>query len=305
MTTGPPGWSVHPMRSTILVFTALFLASTVVTNLSFLAASRVGPGVHFGVPRALGIPFGFALLLAIAWFGLVKWGPSLGRTGVLVAVGLPILGVVVLNLFVGSVGLTVKVIPVYTTWVLGVVAGWFCATRGNPVWPVGFALLSLLMVPGPYDAWADRVDFGHWPGQLKPAEMASFSFTDDQGRTVDNESLAGQVVLLEFWFSTCPSCWKKFPELQRVHERYADTQGVAVFAVNRGDEPDEDVFDVTRRKGFSFPVLAGTPESMDQLEVTSYPTVMLVDRRGALVFKGDIDGAERELAKMVAAAPPA
>ncbi|MCH9659651.1 MAG: SCO family protein [Bacteroidetes bacterium] len=39
----------------------------------------------------------------------------------------------------------------------------------------------------------------------KPAEVPAFSFTNQKGETINNESYAGKVYVVEFFFTTCPS----------------------------------------------------------------------------------------------------
>jgi hypothetical protein len=52
-------------------------------------------------------------------------------------------------------------------------------------------------------------------------------------------------------------------------------------------------------KGYTFPVLQGTQEVMDNLDVYKYPTVILLNKKGEIVFMGELDDAEKKLETML------
>lgn len=99
---------------------------------------------------------------------------------------------------------------------------------------------------------------------------------------------------MDFWFVRCPPCWVKFPELQRIYENYRDNDSFALYAVNRNDEPEE-LFSKIKDKGYTFPVLRGNQNLMDALGIYKYPSVMILDKEGKMIFLGNLDDAEKKL----------
>jgi hypothetical protein len=53
-----------------------------------------------------------------------------------------------------------------------------------------------------------------------------------------------------------------------------------------------EAFENLTQKGYSFPVLMGNQEILEALDVYVYPTVILLDQNGMIVFKGEIEEAE-------------
>jgi hypothetical protein len=64
------------------------------------------------------------------------------------------------------------------------------------------------------------------------------------------------------------------------------------------DEPGA-LFSTIEEKEYTFPVLRGTQEDMDALEVYKYPTVMLLNRKGEIVFVGELEEAEIKLTTLL------
>ena len=62
------------------------------------------------------------------------------------------------------------------------------------------------------------------------AQAPDFSLPTDNG-TVSLQSLAGKVVLVDFWATWCGPCQRSFPWLRAMHERYA-AAGLDIVAIN-------------------------------------------------------------------------
>jgi thiol-disulfide isomerase/thioredoxin len=59
-----------------------------------------------------------------------------------------------------------------------------------------------------------------------------FEFTALDGAKITPQSLAGKVVVLDFWATWCGPCLQNMPNLARVHQRYKDHPRVQIVAVN-------------------------------------------------------------------------
>ncbi len=67
-------------------------------------------------------------------------------------------------------------------------------------------------------------------------KAGSFEFKALDGTAVTPESLAGKVVVLDFWATWCQPCLQSMPELAKVQELFKDNDKVRFLAVNIEDE---------------------------------------------------------------------
>jgi len=94
------------------------------------------------------------------------------------------------------------------------------------------------------------------PSQLLGKPAPAFSFTALDGAAVTRQSLAGKIVVLDFWFTTCPPCRASMPHLEQVYQRYADNPRVVFLAVSVDDPevPDEQLRSTLAEWGISVPI---------------------------------------------------
>ena len=286
------------MRAKFPTLLLIFLVTNLCAAFSFIITSQVAFAAHLPIPKSFGLIIAFVLLLAVTLFSLYRFGKRLGKSPILWTIGIALGLMVVGNVATSSLNATFKYMPLYFTWGLSLYTGYHFSKLKKPLVPVIIALFPLVFGLGFYDQWAYRFDYGTWSGEVAGEPGQNFRFLTKEGYWVSHESLRGKIVLLDFWFASCLPCWKKFPELQRIYELYEDRPDFALFAVNRGDDP-EILFGLIAEKGYTFPVLRGTKEEISGLGVSWFPTVMLINQRGEVVFKGDLEDAEAKLASLL------
>lgn len=117
----------------------------------------------------------------------------------------------------------------------------------------------------------------------RPAPDFSLASLDD-GAPVTLSSLAGRVVLLNFWATWCKPCEEEMPAMERL---YKSLQGepFELLAVSVDDEAAT-VQAFQERLGLSFPILLD-PEKHASEEYQSFrfPESYLIDREGILVAR--------------------
>lgn len=115
--------------------------------------------------------------------------------------------------------------------------------------------------------------------------VANFSFTTLDGEEVTPATLAGKLVLMEFWSKTCPPCRKHTPLLDGVYRELKDLDDFAFYAVNANlkDTPNDVVADLFQSWGGSIPLLRDLQEtSYTELGIEAYPHTIIVGRDGRL-----------------------
>lgn len=112
--------------------------------------------------------------------------------------------------------------------------------------------------------------------------------------------LRGQVVLVDFWATWCPPCRAEMPALVQVAQR-ARTRGVAFVAISEDDPPGQRplVTEFANEvKGLEQFAVLGNPDIESRYEVTSLPTLFIIDRQGRIADRlvGAVSAAEVERA---------
>ena len=286
-----------------LIVLLIFLFGSFFMILSF-AAIMGAFADNLGIEKGTGFIISFLVAFGLSWLALLGFKKKIGFSGVMVTLGVVILGLMILNGYNATIKFTIKTLPFYITWLLGLLAGYYyyIGKWQRILVMIALALFPVVMAAGFNDLWIHKIEYGNWTGNVEAEEVPPFEFLDKEESVVSNNTLKGRVVLLDFWFVRCPPCWVKFPELQRIYENYRDNDSFALYAVNRNDDPEE-LFSKIEDKGYTFPVLRGNQDLMDALGIYKYPTVMILDKEGKKIFLGNLDDAEKKLEYLLNADP--
>lgn len=169
------------------------------------------------------------------------------------------------------------ILPLAVACGLGVAAARLSAQPGaapEPVPPAGFA--------------------GPVPPPSLVGEPIEIDGTLLSGKPFDRKSLAGKVVLVEFWATWCPSCVAEMPNLLAQYEKYHD-QGLEIVGVCL-DEDREAVKQFVAEQKIPWPILHEEPAGagwrhplVARYGISGIPTVILVGRDGTVIAP-DIGG---------------
>jgi peroxiredoxin len=117
------------------------------------------------------------------------------------------------------------------------------------------------------------------PEQGKPA--ANFTSPALSGGEIALADYAGEVVIVNFWATWCPPCKAEMPGINNFYETHQE-EGLVVLAVN-AQESESQVRPFIESSGFTFPVLLDPAGSVvDQYQVRSFPTTIVIDRDGVV-----------------------
>jgi peroxiredoxin len=130
-------------------------------------------------------------------------------------------------------------------------------------------------------------------------------YTELDGSRHRSDELLGQVVLVNFWATSCTSCVHEMPKLMALHERLHG-RGLQTLAVAMSYDPPAYVVNYAQSRQLPFPVVIdNTGEIARQFgKVQLTPTTFIIDRQGRIVrhFTGepDFEQLERELDGLLA-----
>jgi len=122
------------------------------------------------------------------------------------------------------------------------------------------------------------------PETLIGKAAPDFSLRDLDGRTVDLGALHGQPVLLDFWATWCGYCRQALPSVELLHRGLKDK--LAVFGID--NEEPELAREYLQKYGYTLRTLVDRKDQAVSLyHVNGWPTTVLIDRDGKIVFYGD------------------
>ena len=153
---------------------------------------------------------------------------------------------------------------------------------------VGFVLLGLGLTscsPAADDGGVPMLSPGEgvevrWSD--RPVPMPAMKLLDLDGRTISKASLAGKVVLLNFWATWCGPCREEIPMLAALQKHYGDR--LAIIGLSIDESPAEDVKAFAAGLGVNYPVVMSTRALEAEFGgITAVPSTFVVDQEGRIL----------------------
>lgn len=157
----------------------------------------------------------------------------------------------------------------------------------------------------------DRVPVGiDHPGVGKQLEVLSLMPLTGESDHVDRTSLAGKVVLINFWGTWCPPCREEFPKLLATAKKFADEPRFRFLSVSCAPGGEDRDLDALRGSTEAFLAQQASPcvtyadpdlvtrKAVDRaVGFSGYPTTILMDENGVIraVWQGYWRGLESEI----------
>ena len=173
------------------------------------------------------------------------------------------------------------------------------STTGKIVLSVFAVLLYLWSAYVGYDLWVNKLNYGTFTGRTNSAVEGSVIFQNEHDENVSLKDFEGKYLILDFWSSSCGVCYKKFPEVQKVYDTYKATPEIEVYAVfcrtNKKGETAQTGQQILEERGYTFPSLSMDMDDpiLKEIRVSGFPTVIIFNPKGELIFRGRIEGAQK------------
>ena len=114
-------------------------------------------------------------------------------------------------------------------------------------------------------------------------QIAPFTATDMNGLSADLTGMRGKVVVLNFWFVGCAPCRQEIPELNNLVEKFS-TGGQVEFIAIALDKKAAIQKMLTKLPFRYRHIPEGERIAKDQFGVAMYPTHVVIDQEGKVVF---------------------
>lgn len=120
------------------------------------------------------------------------------------------------------------------------------------------------------------------------ADPIDFSGTTYDGDAFASADALGDVLVLNVWYASCPPCRQEAPDLQEIHEDYAD-QGVRFVGVNVRDEAGP-ALAFEEKYGLTYPSLPDLDATImyalrGQVSPNAVPSTLVIDREGRVAAR--------------------
>ena len=117
----------------------------------------------------------------------------------------------------------------------------------------------------------------------------AWKLVDLDGKPVESASLAGKIVVMDFWGSWCGPCRRELPLFDALYQHHRDDARVRFIGVNWEREKDrhaELARDYMTQNHLTFPVVIDPEQSAVQgFNVQAFPTVFIIDATGRIRFQ--------------------
>jgi peroxiredoxin len=143
--------------------------------------------------------------------------------------------------------------------------------------------------PGPMSAAETNAVAGS-RGEVTGHPLVNQPAPTFQSKRLDGTAIAldahqgKDVVLLDFWATTCALCVQAMPKLQSIATDYKD-KGLVVYSVNSSGEDKETIEAFLAERSIDLPVLLDEEGDIAiEYQIISMPTTILIDRSGTIRF---------------------
>lgn len=136
-------------------------------------------------------------------------------------------------------------------------------------------------------------------GTMLHAGNLNTSLDDLDGNSTQLSDLAGEkLTILDFWATWCGPCVRSIPELIKISADY-EGKGVSLVGINEdGPRNLSKVKPFVKARKISYPVVIdGDGDMMQSYDVSSLPTLIIVDKKGKELYRheGFFPGDEEEI----------
>ncbi|MCH9651744.1 MAG: redoxin domain-containing protein [Deltaproteobacteria bacterium] len=139
------------------------------------------------------------------------------------------------------------------------------------------------------------------PRRAREDLIPPFSAATLDGRLISDQDLEGKVVLFDFWATWCAPCRASLPQLRRLNRAFEDSPFVLLGVSS--DREKQTLLDFIEEEAMVWPQVHDDRGAVSKraFKVTSFPTYILVDHEGRIVFRrsGWSPSIEREVTARV------
>lgn len=112
-------------------------------------------------------------------------------------------------------------------------------------------------------------------------KLPAITVTGLDGKAITTKSLAGKLVVLDFWATWCGPCKKASPTMDALQKKYGSK--ILVVGASYDDTPAAAKKYMTDHK-YSYTFATGGKAAADKLGVVNIPAIFIVDAKGVVRY---------------------
>jgi len=133
-------------------------------------------------------------------------------------------------------------------------------------------------------------------------QKPDFTLEDLHNKKVTLSDLRGNIVLVNFWATSCPLCRNEMSTLAAIYSRFGE-DGIVILSITDEDASKVDLF--VSPWGYRPPVLIDSDDAVHKMfHVESVPCTFVFDSNGKLVAEAMDERTQRQFMAMIAKAVP-
>ncbi len=121
-----------------------------------------------------------------------------------------------------------------------------------------------------------------------PRKSPELTVHDPEGKLVQLSSFRGEVVVVEFWLSSCQHCWRLAQTITKLHQELAPRGLQAIGVAFDSNMSEQAAADLAKNARVSYPVGFTTADQVDSYlgrepnERFRIPQIVVIDRAGMI-----------------------
>ena len=114
--------------------------------------------------------------------------------------------------------------------------------------------------------------------------LPEVNYTDTAGTAYTAASLAGKVVVVNFWATWCKPCLREIPDLSKIYDQYK-TRGLVMLGIMTDDPDHNTLLNFQSDNEMSYPIVRANSDIMVSYSYPgALPTTFVYDRGGKQIY---------------------
>lgn len=157
-----------------------------------------------------------------------------------------------------------------------------------------FSIIFFVFLFG-WEFWTNKLNFDTFTGKIKKEQIISRIEFDSRDGKLPIELLSGKYTLLYMWITRCGYCYESLPQLQSFYNDSVKYPNIRIYAVHNWTKKENEETGITEleKRGYTFPCLSiyYKDSFLTTSKITVYPTVLILNNKKELLFRGSLDKA--------------
>jgi len=136
----------------------------------------------------------------------------------------------------------------------------------------------------------------------KKSKAFPFNIVDINGNSYQLSKLKGKIIVMNYWFTACGPCVKEIPELNKLVDKY---QGKDVVFLGLTYNIEHNINRFIKIFDFKYQLIPESQIEIINYEIEKFPTNMIIDQKGYIVFKTEgygyntVDDLDKAISKLL------